>query len=107
MTTERVARLVEEEAKYNINIGSLDKFEPLMRPTFTVVIKNGTRYDANNLTGCWRDGDSKSMLSFICSGRLVVVTADSVESVTFYPDGVNYCGVCDQSLHNLYRPKAQ
>lgn len=83
------------------------KYEPLLRPAFTVVLHDGTRYDANNLTGCWRDGDCKSMLSFICSGKMVVVPADSVKNVVFYPAGVNYCGVCDQSLQNLSRPKAE
>lgn len=76
-----------------------------------------SRYDADRLESVFRDGDMEPMLSFVSSGRRVLVEAAKVKAVEFskptpwYYDGqkmwhgTGHCATCDGPLsHMVKRP---
>lgn len=81
----------------------------MQRPSFTVVLKSGERYDANHLsivrepryqpedagTSLYGEGCA---ITFISSGRMTVKPAEDVERVEYRPTGAQHCGDCDGSL---------
>jgi len=68
----------------------------ISEPALTVISKNGTRYSANHLATCYREG--RYCLSFICSGELVTLEAQEVDRIYWQSDGRSHCTTCDSRL---------
>ena len=67
--------------------------------SFTVVLKNGIRYGANNLQVHLGGANGwESFLSFICSGRLTTKRADEVDHIEWRETGRQHCDMCDERL---------
>ncbi len=66
------------------------------RPQFTVVTKDGVRYDANQLTVCWEAGTHA--IAFLSSGHLTHVMANEIKAIEFSPEGGNRCPHCEQLI---------
>lgn len=72
----------------------------------TVVLKNGTRYSANNvqITNAPTLDETNAMVgehsvvSFLCSGRLTTVVATDVERIEYRETGAVHCEGCDQRV---------
>jgi hypothetical protein len=96
------------------------------RVSFTVIVEEESkkpelhppyeqRYDADRLEATFRDGDMEPMLSFVSSGRRIIVQASKVKSVEFqkptpyYGDGrklwngAHWCAGCDGPLKHLVK----
>lgn len=73
--------------------------------SLVVKTKDGIGHCANMLTVAVRNHPTEhgqqSVLCFICSGNMLVVPAEDVESVQFSPNGAQHCNQCDQSLWNV------
>ncbi len=71
----------------------------MKRLSFTIQLSNNVSYDANHICSSYRDGDCLPMISFICSGKVMLFPASEVTDITF--GYAHWCSECDQSLRNL------
>lgn len=74
-----------------------------------------SRYDADRLESVFRDGDMEPMLSFVSSGRRILVEAAKVKAVEFSKpmpfywngqklwQGTSHCAGCDGPLKHLVK----
>jgi hypothetical protein len=74
-----------------------------------------SRYDADRLESVFRDGDMEPMLSFVSSGRRIIVLGSSVKAVEFSKPkpwyyqgqklwhGTGHCATCDGPLKHLVK----
>lgn len=75
----------------------------MKRPSITIILLSGERYDANHVAMYQdqREGGSGYSIAFQCSGHLTVTPAETVASIAYAPAGAEYCGTCDQPLTSL------
>ena len=75
----------------------------MLRAGFTVHMKNGVAYDANDLTVTRGQGEKGaiSYLSFTCSGVLEIFPAEAVQEVEWHRTGIHWCGECDAPIANF------
>lgn len=84
----------------------------MQRASFTVVLKNGERYDANHLSIVreprYKESDKGSTLygegcavTFVCSGRMTTKPAEDVASIEYRVTGAHWCGDCDGPLFSI------
>lgn len=78
----------------------------MLRASMSVVLKNGTRYSANNvqITNAMTLDETNTMVgehsvvSFLCSGRLYTFDATDIKLIEYRESGSVHCEGCDQRI---------
>lgn len=78
----------------------------MLRASMSLVLKDGSRYSANNIQitdgpNFCRDGEPlkpHSVVSFLCSGKLLTFDAVVIERIEFRETGSVHCEGCDQRV---------
>lgn len=69
----------------------------MKRPTFTIIEKSGSRYDANHISIGWHSNGYWA-IKFLCSGEISHLAVTQIREITFSHEGANYCSECDRPL---------
>jgi hypothetical protein len=94
-------KLVAPAKKWDVVMDNKGR-DYMQRAHFTVITKDGTRWDANHLSIA-RDTTigAVSILHFFCSGQHMERNVQDITTIEFAPTGASWCSECDASIASI------